>query len=87
MAETKKTTKTAAPKPTKQKATVVTAGKSVEELRAELAQLHADHLDSRKSHVQGELINPRVLTTQRKNIARLHTAINSAANSAVKEDK
>lgn len=87
MADTKKTTKATAPKPTKQKATVVTAGKSVEELRAELAQLHADHLDSRKSHVQGELINPRVLTTQRKNIARLHTAINSAANSAVKEDK
>lgn len=83
MADVKKTTAKKAPKQTKE----ATEVKTLEQLRADLQQLHADHLDSRKSHVQGELVNPRVLTVQRKNIARLHTAINSAVASAVKEEK
>lgn len=61
--------------------------KTLEQLHAELAQLRADQLDSRKSHVQGELVNPRVLTVQRKQIARTLTAINAAQRTAVKEDK
>lgn len=61
--------------------------KTLEQLREDLQKLHAEHLESRRSHVQGELVNPHVLTVQRKNIARLHTAINSAEKSAVKEDK
>lgn len=61
--------------------------KTIEQLREDLQKLHAEQLESRKSHAQGELVNPRVLTVQRKNIARLHTAINSAEKSGVKEDK
>ena len=81
MAEAKKTTK-AAPKQAKKAAEV----KTVEQLREELIKLQNEHIDSRKSHVQGELVNPHVLTVQRKNIARLHTAINSANKAAVKEE-
>jgi ribosomal protein L29 len=61
--------------------------KTLEQLHNELSQLRADQLDSRKSHVQGELVNPRVLTVQRKQIARVLTAINTANRSAVKEEK
>jgi len=74
MATTKSTTK---------KATEV---KTVEQLNEELVALHGEHLESRKSHAQGELVNPHILTVQRKAIARLHTAINSASTSAVKEE-
>lgn len=83
MAETKKTAAKAAPKQTK-KATEV---KTIEQLREDLAKLHAEQLESRKSHRQGDLINPHVLTVQRKSIARLHTAIRSAEIAAVKEEK
>ncbi len=80
MAEAKKTTaKKAAPK------TAVEV-KTVEQLHEELAALQQENLNSRKSHIQGELVNPRVLTVQRKNIARLHTAIR-AAQSAEGEEK
>jgi len=83
MADVKKTTK-AAPKATKvQKATEV---KTVDQLKAELVTLQADHLESRRSHRLGELVNPHVLTVQRKNIARLLTAISLAHKTAVKED-
>lgn len=79
----KKTTK-AAPKATKvAKATEV---KTVEQLQAELVALQAENLESRRSHRMGELVNPHVLTVQRKNIARLHTAITLAQKAAVKEE-
>ncbi len=70
-------------KTTTKKATEV---KTVEQLNEELVTLHGEHLESRKSHAQGELVNPHILTVQRKAIARLHTAINSASTSAVKEE-
>ena len=80
----KKTTAAKAPaKKTTKKANEV---KTVEQLREELVKLQADHLESRKSHRQGELVNPHILTTQRKGIARLHTAINATAKTAVKEE-
>jgi ribosomal protein L29 len=60
------------------KAAKATEVKTTEQLRAELVELQAAHLESRKSHRQGELVNPHVLTTQRKGIARLMTAINAA---------
>ena len=81
MAETKKTTK-AAPKQAKKVAEVKTEA----QLQEELAKLRLEHIESRKSHVQGELVNPHVLTVQRKNIARIHTALNAAKKSAVKEE-
>jgi len=49
--------------------------KSIEQLRADLQTKQADMLAARKSHAAGELVNPRVLTTTRKEIARLNTAI------------
>jgi len=61
--------------------------KTLEQLHNDLEALRNDQLESRKSHIQGELVNPRVLTVQRKNIARTLTAINSANRSAVKEEK
>ena len=78
MAE-KKTVKKAAPK----KAAEV---KSLADLRKELADKQADQLNAKRSHAAGELVNPRVLTTTRKEIARLHTAIR-VAELAEKESK
>jgi len=77
MAEAKKTTK---------KTVEATEVKDVTALRADLAAKQQDLLDSRKSHRAGELVNPRVLGTIRKEIARLHTAIR-AAEQAAKESK
>ncbi len=79
MADAKKTVKAKAPK----KAEEV---KTLDQLHEELQTLQNDHNESRKSHVQGELVNPHVLTVQRKNIARQHTAIASAKRAAVKEN-
>ena len=75
MAESKKTTK---------KAEVV---QSLEDLRKDLAAKQNDLLESRKSHRAGELVNPRVLGSIRKEIARLHTAIRAAELASKKESK
>jgi ribosomal protein L29 len=69
------------------KATKATEVKTVEQLNDDLTALLAENLESRRSHQLGELVNPHVLTVQRKNIARLHTAIAAANREAVKEDK
>jgi large subunit ribosomal protein L29 len=68
MADVKKTTKKVV-----KKAEVVV--KSLDDLKNELVQAAQDLTDSRRSHKQGELVNPHVLTTQRKAIARLKTKI------------
>lgn len=78
MATAKKTTKVTA-----KKADEV---KTIDQLREDLAKLQAAHLESRKSHRAGELVNPHILTTQRKEIARAHTAISLANKTAVKEE-
>jgi len=70
MAE-KKTTKTTASK----KAVEV---KTLADLQKELAAKQADMIAAKRSHAAGELVNPRVLTVTRKEIARLHTAIRAA---------
>jgi len=62
---TKKTT-------VKKEATVV---KSLEELKTDLATKQNDLLEARKGHRAGELVNPRVITTTRRDIARIKTAI------------
>lgn len=59
----------------KAKATEV---KTLEQLRAELASKRADLLEARRGHAAGELTNPRVLTSTKKEIARLLTAIRAA---------
>lgn len=65
--------------------------KTLAQLQEELVTLRADYDDFRRSHIAGELVNPRVITTQRKAIARTLTAIKQAelakAVSAPKEDK
>lgn len=78
-------------KTTKKTVTKVTAKKAVEvktltDLQADLVALLAENLESRRSHKQGELVNPHVLTVQRRNIARIHTAIAASIKSAVKEE-
>ncbi len=75
MAETKKTVKTAS---------VV---KSIDELRTELAAKRQELLDSRRSHKAGELVNPRVISQIRKEIARLNTAIRAQELAAEQENK
>lgn len=60
---------------TKKPVKKTTEVKSLEQLREELVKAQQDLTDSRRSHAQGELVNVHVLTTQRKTVARLHTAI------------
>ena len=64
--------------------------KTVEQLNNDLVAAVAENLESRRSHRMGELVNPHVLTVQRKNIARIHTAIAAAIRAeaeSIKEDK
>ena len=81
MAETKKTTKA-----TLKASKKTTEVKTIAELNEELNALRNDHQESRRSHRQGELVNPHVLTGQRKKIARTLTALKQAEKAPVKEE-
>lgn len=70
----------------KKTAKTATEVKTVEQLHQELVAKQADLLEARRGHAAGELANPRVLTTTKKEIARLHTAIR-AAELSEKESK
>ena len=83
MADAKAKTTKATPKVTKAKKAEEV--KTLAQLQEELVSLRAENLESRRSHRLGELVNPRVLTVQRKNIARLLTAISAAIKAAEKE--
>jgi len=78
MADSKKTTKAPA-----KKAVEV---KTLAQLQEELVTLQNDYRESRRSHRMGELVNPRVLTVQRKSIARSQTAVRQAEIAATKEE-
>ncbi len=65
-------------KPTTTKTAKAVEVKTVEQLRDDVATKHADLIAAKRGHAAGELANPRVLTTTRKEIARLHTAIRAA---------
>lgn len=80
MADAKKTTTVAK---VSKKATEV---KTVATLNQELVALQAEYLESRRSHKQGELVNPHVLTVQRRGIARTHTAIAIAVTAEIKSE-
>ena len=84
MADAKKTTKATTKVAKTTKAPEV---KTLAELHEDLKTLRNDHQESRRSHRMGELVNPHVLTVQRKNIARALTALKQAEKSAVKEEK
>lgn len=62
------------------KTTKATEVKTLEQLQTELATKRADLLAARRGHAMGELANPRVLTSTKKEIARLLTAIRAAEN-------
>ncbi len=49
--------------------------KSIEDLHKDLAVKEQELLDARKGHRAGELVNPRVITKTRRDVARLKTAI------------
>ncbi len=68
MAEAKKTTT----KKTVKQANVV---KSVVDLEKDLAAKRRDLIEAKRSHKAGELVNPRVLSETRREIARILTAI------------
>ena len=70
-------------KTTKAKAVEV---KTLDQLTEELAKLRNDYRESQRSHRMGELVNPHVLTVQRKSIARTLTAIKQAEIAAVSSD-
>ncbi len=59
---------------------------SAADLHKLLAEKHQDLLDSRRSLMGGELVNPRVLGVTRKDIARIKTAIRTV-DAADKESK
>lgn len=63
-------------KKTAKKTVAATEVKTVEQLQEDLLTAQKELMDSRRSHAQGELVNPHILTTKRKDIARLHTRIN-----------
>lgn len=53
-----------------------TAAKSASQsLEQQLADKQQDLLQANRSHKSGELVNPRILSATRKDIARLKTAI------------
>lgn len=70
----------------KKTAKEATEVKSLGQLHDELAAKRNDLLEARRGHAAGELANPRVLTSTKKEIARLLTAIRAAEN-APKENK
>lgn len=78
MATIKKTTKV-----TK----IATEVKSVDQMQANLTAKVTEYIAAKRGHKLGELTNPRVIRTTRKEIARLHTAIRAAEIASIKESK
>ncbi|MET0980400.1 MAG: 50S ribosomal protein L29 [Candidatus Saccharimonadales bacterium] len=81
MADKKTTTKTT--KVTK----VAEEVKTIEQLRADLLAKQADQIALKRGHAAGEVANPKVLTSTRKEIARLHGAIRALEIAGEKESK
>jgi len=50
--------------------------KTIEQLQADLVEARGALAISRRSFMQGELVNPKVMVQQRKSIARILTEIN-----------
>lgn len=84
MADTKPASKKAAVKAKADKKPVV---KDVATLEKELVEKRSELIESKKSHAAGELVNPRVLTLTKREIARLKTAIRAHELTAAKEKK
>lgn len=54
---------------------------TTEDLQKNLQAKRQDLLEAKKSNASGELANPRVITTYRKDIARILTEINAKKES------
>jgi len=61
--------------------------KTIDQLRADLIVKQNDLIEAKRGHKLGELTNPCVITSTRKQIARLHTAIRAAEIIEQKESK
>ncbi len=85
-AKTDKVAKTAKPAVKAEKSKKAVEVKTVEQLNEQLATLRADFQESRRSHRMGDIVNPHVLTTQRKEIARTLTALRHAEIASQKEE-
>lgn len=69
------------------KAAKATEVKSVDQMATELESKKTELVAAKRGHKLGELTNPRVIRTTRKEIARLHTAIRAAEIASAKESK
>lgn len=76
-----------ADKKTTKKTAKATEVKTLAQLQEELTTLREEYRESQRSHRMGELVNPHVLTVQRKNIARAFTALNAAERVSLEEEK
>lgn len=65
----------ASPKTTKSAKKDAVEVKSLEQLKTDLSTKRNDLLEAKRGHRAGELVNPRVITMTRKEIARINTAI------------
>lgn len=82
----KKTLASAKPKTVKKKVVPI-AERTPEQLAKDLEDASVRLRDVKKSHASGELVNPRILGTIRREIARLKTALRAYQPTAVKEKK
>lgn len=84
----KKNTKLAEVKPAKTnvETTKDLRVKTQQELTDLLLTAHKDLADSRRSLAAGELVNPRVISNYRKEIARLKTLIVEKAREATRKE-
>lgn len=73
-------------KTTSKKTVAANEVKTIDQMRIDLVAKQNDLIEAKRGHRMGELTNPRVITTTRKEIARLHTAIRAAEMTA-KENK
>lgn len=80
MATTKKITK-------KTVSSDLNLDKSIPELTKDLLTMRQDLLDARKSNKSGEMVNPRVISKLRKDIARILTKIRQEEINSQKGDK
>lgn len=61
--------------------------KSIEQLQADLNQKQTDLLEAKSGLAAGELANPMVIRTLRKDVARLKTDIRARELESVEEEK
>ena len=59
-----------------EKSTKKAPAKKEQTLEEQLSAKRMELMDLRKSHVAGELVNPRAITAAKKEVARLLTSIN-----------